>query len=131
MEFPAAADIPSVDKKPGWNLDPKKDSTGKIVGAIWSGSSIAPREVSEFSFVARNPGGEAKLVWKVVQIYVDEFRCSRDEPFHHYCGDKCATASTTEIAAADPLTCFKTTLVCYAFKRKQRSVLFAWTDPTN
>lgn len=74
VEFPAAAEVSAVDPKTGWSLEQKKDASGKIVGAIWSGASIAPREASEFSFVARNPGEEAKLVWKVIQIYADGTR---------------------------------------------------------
>lgn len=73
-EFPAAVDISSFEQKPGWNIEPKKDSSGKIIGASWSGSSIAPREVMEFRFLARNPSEETKLVWRVVQIYEDGSR---------------------------------------------------------
>ena len=57
--------------KPGWKIEPKKDVSGKIIGAIWSGSTIAPREVAEFGFSARNPNEDTKLVWKVIQIYED------------------------------------------------------------
>lgn len=74
VEFPAAAEVSAVDPKTAWNLEQRKDPSGKIVGAIWSGSSIAPREVDEFSFVARNPGEDTKLVWKVIQIYADGTR---------------------------------------------------------
>lgn len=74
VEFPAAAGVSTVEPKTGWSLDQRKDASGKIVGAIWSGASIAPREASEFSFVARNPGEETKLVWKVIQIYADGTR---------------------------------------------------------
>ena len=70
-EFPAAAEVISLDAKEGWKIEPKKDSSGKIVGAIWSGGSIAPREIAEFSFQARNPNEETKLVWKVIQVYED------------------------------------------------------------
>ena len=71
-EFPAAAEVTSVEEKAGWKIELKKDASGKIVGAIWSGSTIAPRAVGEFGFVARNPAEETTLVWKVVQIYEDE-----------------------------------------------------------
>jgi uncharacterized protein YcnI len=70
-EFPLAAEVLAVDAKEGWKIELKKDSSGKIVGAIWSGGSIAPREVSEFGFQARNPSEETKLVWKVIQVYQD------------------------------------------------------------
>ena len=70
-EFPAAAEVISVDAKEGWKIELKKDPAGKIVGAIWSGGSIAPRDIAEFGFQARNPNEETKLVWKVIQIYED------------------------------------------------------------
>ena len=70
-EFPAAAEVISVDPKDGWQIELKKDSTGRIVGATWSGGSIAPREIAEFGFQARNPNEETKLVWKVIQVYED------------------------------------------------------------
>jgi uncharacterized protein YcnI len=70
-EFPPAAEVISVDAREGWKIELNKDSSGKIIGAIWSGGSIAPREIAEFGFQARNPNAEAKLVWKVVQIYED------------------------------------------------------------
>ena len=71
IEFPVGAEISSFEEKPGWKIEPKKDASGKIVGAIWSGSIIPPRQVVEFGFVARNPAEETKLVWKVIQIYED------------------------------------------------------------
>ncbi len=74
VEFPAAAEITAVDQKAGWIVELKKDSSGKIIGAIWSGSTIAPREVVEFGFTARNPAGEITLVWKAVQVYDDASR---------------------------------------------------------
>lgn len=70
-EFPAAAEVISLDAKEGWKIELKKDSSGKIVGAIWSGGSIGPREIAEFGFQARNPNEEMKLVWKVIQVYED------------------------------------------------------------
>ena len=73
-EFPVALDIASFEEKPGWTIEAKRDPGGKILGAIWSGSSIAPREVAEFHFVGRNPNEEVKLAWKVIQIYEDGSR---------------------------------------------------------
>lgn len=73
-EFPAGAEIISVDEKAGWTIGLKKDSTGKITGAVWSGASLAPRDIAEFGISARNPNEETKLVWKVVQIYEDGSR---------------------------------------------------------
>ena len=73
-EFPAAADITSLEEKAGWTIEVKKDSSGKITGATWSGSSIAPRAIVEFGFNARNPSEATELVWKVVQVYEDGSR---------------------------------------------------------
>ena len=73
-EFPPAADITSITEKTGWKIEVKKDSTGKITGAIWSGSSIAPRDIVEFGFQARNSSEATELVWKVVQFYEDGTR---------------------------------------------------------
>lgn len=70
-EFPPAVEVISVDAKEGWKIDLKRDSSGKIVGAIWSGGSIAPREVAEFGFQAHYPDEETKLVWSVIQVYED------------------------------------------------------------
>ena len=74
IEFPANVEILSLEEKPEWKIEPKKDASGKITGAAWSGSSIAPRAVAEFGFSARNPNEETKLVWKVVQLYEDGTR---------------------------------------------------------
>lgn len=73
-DFPTAADITSVEEKAGWKIELKRDSAGKIMGAIWSGSSIAPRDIVEFGFLARNPSDATEIVWKVVQIYEDGSR---------------------------------------------------------
>ena len=73
-EFPANAEILSVDEKAGWKIELKKDATGKIVGAVWSGASLAPGDIVDFGISARNPNEETKLVWKVVQIYADGTR---------------------------------------------------------
>lgn len=73
-EFPSAVEITSIEEKAGWKIELKKDSSGKIVGATWSGSTIAPHDVAEFGFSARNPEQETELVWKIVQIYEDGTR---------------------------------------------------------
>lgn len=73
-EFPSAVEITSVEEKDGWKIELKKDPSGKIIGATWSGSSIAPHDIAEFSISARNPDQESDLVWKIVQIYEDGSR---------------------------------------------------------
>ena len=70
-EFPAEVIVSSLEEKEGWKIEPKKDGAGKITGAVWSGGSIAPKDIGQFGFEARNPVAETKLVWKVVQIYED------------------------------------------------------------
>ena len=70
-EFPAAVEVISVDPKEGWKIDVNKDPSGKIVGAVWSGGNIAPNDIAEFVFQARNPNQETRLVWKVIQVYSD------------------------------------------------------------
>ena len=74
VEFPSIVTISAIDEKPGWNLEQKKDASGKIIGVTWSGSSIAPREVVEFTFVGRNPSEGAQITWSVIQIYQDGSR---------------------------------------------------------
>ena len=73
-EFPASVDITALEEKAGWTIEVKKDASGKITGAVWSGASLAPRDIVEFGISARNPNEETKLVWKVVQIYQDGSR---------------------------------------------------------
>lgn len=73
-EFPDNVEILSLEEKAGWKIEVKKDSAGKITGAVWGGSSLAPRDIGEFGINARNPKEDTKLVWKVVQIYEDGSR---------------------------------------------------------
>jgi len=74
VEFPEAVEVSGFEPITGWTIDYSKDSSGKITRAVLSGSKIAPQAVAEFVFNARNPGAEATLVWKVVQIYEDGSR---------------------------------------------------------
>jgi uncharacterized protein YcnI len=71
LTFPAAAAVTTIEPKTGWKIESRKDDGGKLTGAIWSGSAIPPRESAEFSVVAKNPGDETTLVWKVIQVYED------------------------------------------------------------
>lgn len=74
IDFPTGVEISAVDEKPGWKLELKKNASGTIIGAAWSGALLAPREVVEFTFTARNPAAEARLAWNVIQVYEDESR---------------------------------------------------------
>src|SRR5215469_8516458 len=64
VEFPAALAVSTFEPKTGWKIEEKKDASGKLVGAILTGS-IPPGESSEFSFSAKNPAEEGSLSWKV------------------------------------------------------------------
>lgn len=79
-EFPANAEIISVEEKAGWTIEVKKDASGKISGAVWSGMSLAPRDIVEFGISVRNPNEETKLVWKVVQVFEDGSRAEWTGP---------------------------------------------------
>lgn len=74
MEFPTDLMIVEFEPKDGWTIDPKRNADGKIVGAIWSGGSIAPEEAETFNLTARNPAAEITLAWKAIQTYEDGSR---------------------------------------------------------
>jgi uncharacterized protein YcnI len=74
LEIPAGLELSGVDDVQGWKVELKKDSAGKTVGIVWSGSSIAPRQAGQFTFTAQNPREETTLAWKVVQVYEDGSR---------------------------------------------------------
>jgi uncharacterized protein YcnI len=70
IEFPAPLAVSKVEPKAEWKIEEKRDASGKIIGAVLTGS-IPTGESSEFTFEARNPNEEGKLSWKVIQIYQD------------------------------------------------------------
>jgi uncharacterized protein YcnI len=70
VEFPSALTASPFEPKPGWKIEEKKDASGKLVGAVLTGS-IPPGESLEFYFEGRNPAEEGSLSWKVIQIYED------------------------------------------------------------
>jgi uncharacterized protein YcnI len=74
LDVPAAVELSTVDDVAGWKVELKKDSAGKIIGVVWSGSSIAPREAGQFTFTAQNPREQTTIAWKVVQVYEDGTR---------------------------------------------------------
>jgi uncharacterized protein YcnI len=95
IEFPAAVRVISFADVAGWQLQVRRDSTGRITGAAWTGS-LPPERFIEFPFVAVNPREETRLVWPVHQTYSDGERAgwtgpeNSDEP-----------ASVTMIRASD------------------------------
>ena len=72
--FPASVMVLSFEAMPGWKIEEKKDSDGRIVGAVWSGGSIPFAESVDFSFEVKNPATAGRLEWKVIQIYQDGTR---------------------------------------------------------
>jgi uncharacterized protein YcnI len=70
VEFPAALEVSSFERKAGWNIEEKKDGSGRLVGVILAGS-IPTGESAVFTFTAKNPAQEGKLFFKAIQIYED------------------------------------------------------------
>ena len=73
-EFPREVFVAGIDSKDGWQIESRVDADGRVVGAVWSGGSIAPGAAEEFGFLSRNPSEEATLTWRVVQIHADGSR---------------------------------------------------------
>ena len=69
-EFPPEVVVSAVEPVAGWKVETKRNETGRIVGATWTGS-IAPRAVAEFGLIAKNPASPTTLSWKFVQRYAD------------------------------------------------------------
>ena len=72
--FPGGVEITALDEKAGWTIEAKKDSSGKIVGAVWRSGRLAHGDIIDFGISARNPDEATRLVWKVVQVYEDGTR---------------------------------------------------------
>jgi uncharacterized protein YcnI len=70
IEFPDAVTVSGIEPKTGWKIEERKNASGRIVGAVFTGS-IPPRETAEFAFDARNPSEETTVSWKVIQTYQD------------------------------------------------------------
>jgi len=71
IEFPMGVYVSDFDITSGWEVESITSEDGQYKGAAWTGGSIAQGESEEFSFSSQNPGEEATLVWKVVQIHSD------------------------------------------------------------
>ena len=69
-EFPAELNVYDFEFKPGWKIDFKKDTKGKIIGATWTGTMV-PYEFVEFGMLGLNPKEGTSLTWKFVQFYED------------------------------------------------------------
>jgi len=95
IRFPAGLRVVSFGDVPGWTLEVRKDASGAVVGAAWTGT-LPPERFVELPFVAVNPKAGTKLVWPVTQSYQGGERVEWNGPE----GSK-TPASATEIAAAE------------------------------
>lgn len=68
ITFPAEVRVVSFADVPGWTLTVRRDGTGLVTGALWTGRLGVERFV-ELPFVAVNPEEDARLVWRAVQTY--------------------------------------------------------------
>ncbi|HEX7121961.1 MAG TPA: YcnI family protein [Gemmatimonadaceae bacterium] len=94
ITFPAEVRVVSFAEVPGWSIEVQSDTSGRIVGAVWTGS-LPPERFVEFPFMAVNPQTETSLVWPVVQTYADGFEVAWTGP-----EDSDRPASTTRIRPA-------------------------------
>lgn len=69
IEIPDGVMVLGVDKTEGATFETQKRDD-RIVGITWK-KEIKPKEASEFSFRARNPGSGAEMVWKAHQTFAD------------------------------------------------------------
>ena len=95
IQFPPTVRVISFGDVTGWQLEVRRDSTGRITAATWTGS-LPPERFIEFPFVAVNPREATRLVWPVYQTYSDGERIGWVGPEN---GDE--PASVTTIRAAD------------------------------
>lgn len=70
VRFPAGLQVRSFEQKPGWMTEPMRDSSGKTIGARWTGR-IPPGQFAEFGVLAVNPASPGELSWTAVQTYAD------------------------------------------------------------
>ncbi|HEY8572714.1 DUF1775 domain-containing protein [Phenylobacterium sp.] len=71
--FPAQVKVSAFEDKPGWKVEPRRDASGAIVGAVWTGS-LPPDHFAEFGLLAMNPASGSALTWRFVQVYADGTR---------------------------------------------------------
>ena len=70
VEFPANLNVSSFESKAEWKIEEKKDTSGKVIGAVLVGS-IPTGKSEMFRFTAKNPAEAGTLSVKVIQIYED------------------------------------------------------------
>jgi uncharacterized protein YcnI len=94
MNFPADVRVTSFEDVPGWQIDVKRDTAQRIVGAVWTGS-LPPERFVEFPFSAANPKTATEIHWPVIQTYADGELAEWTGP----AGSKRPASSTTVAAA--------------------------------
>jgi uncharacterized protein YcnI len=70
LRFPDSVRVIGFEDVLGWRLQVERDSSKRIVGAVWTGV-LQPERFVEFPFIAVNPKHDAKLVWPAYQTYAD------------------------------------------------------------
>lgn len=70
VRFPAGLQVKSFEDKPGWTVDPLRDSAGAITGARWTGQ-LAPERFVGLGIIAVNPKTAGELVFSATQSFAD------------------------------------------------------------
>ena len=71
ISFPEGLEVLLLQPKPGWAYEVQRDSSGRIIGVIWSGGLIRPGEFDEFTVLIRAPDREQQLAFTARQTYAD------------------------------------------------------------
>lgn len=79
LRFPPGIRVRSFEQKPGWSVEPMRDSSGAMTGARWAGR-LAPGQFTEFGLLAINPPAGGELVWAASQYYSDGTRIDWSGP---------------------------------------------------
>ena len=69
LDVPDGVSIVSASAPTGMSYQFKKEGD-RVVAVVWT-TTIAPGEVAQLSFVARNPAAGKEIVWKFHQRYAD------------------------------------------------------------
>jgi uncharacterized protein YcnI len=71
--FPREVRVTQLEQVPGWKVEARRDGSGAIVGATWTGD-LPPDQFAEFGLLAANPKTGTALTWTFAQIYADGSR---------------------------------------------------------
>jgi YD repeat-containing protein len=71
--FPREARVTQLEQVAGWTVEVRRDASGAIVGATWSGD-LPPDQFVEFGLLAANPKTGTVLTWTFTQVYADGSR---------------------------------------------------------